>query len=68
MIEWTIPDMTCNHCAANVTREVQALDPAARVEIDLASRQVRVQTDTEPGPIAQALARAGYAPSPAAPG
>ena len=62
MIEWNIPTMTCGHCVGVVTKTVRAADPNAEVQIDLASRTVRVQTSQDPAPIAKALAAEGYAP------
>lgn len=35
--------MTCNHCVRSVTAAVHALDPAAKVEVDLAQGLVRVE-------------------------
>lgn len=34
--------MTCAHCVRNVTRAVQAVDPAASVDVDLASGEVTI--------------------------
>ena len=41
MIEMTLPTMTCGHCVKTVTRTVQQIDPAATVEIDLATQPGR---------------------------
>ncbi|MCP6133758.1 cation transporter, partial [Klebsiella pneumoniae] len=35
--------MTCGHCVKAVTRALQAQDAEARVEVDLAGQQVKVQ-------------------------
>lgn len=63
MIDWTIPTMTCGHCSGVVTKTVQAADPRARLEIDLASRRVRIQTEADPAALAAALAAEGYRPA-----
>lgn len=65
MIEWTIPTMTCGHCAGVVTRTVLGADPQAQVEIDLPTHAVRVRTVAEPAALARQLAEEGYAPEPA---
>ncbi|MEX8519528.1 MAG: heavy-metal-associated domain-containing protein [Leptothrix sp. (in: b-proteobacteria)] len=60
MIELTLPDMTCGHCAATVKRTVAALDPAAQVDIDLPTHQVRIDTQVDGDKVKQALAEEGY--------
>lgn len=60
MYELQIIDMTCGHCASKVTKTVMDLDAAAKVEIDLPSQKVRVQSDTALADISEALADAGY--------
>lgn len=62
VIEWNIPNMTCGHCVGVVTETVRAADPNAEVQIDLASKTVRVQTGQDPASIAKALAAEGYTP------
>ncbi len=66
MIELNIPDMTCGHCVGVVTKTIQASDPAAVVDIDLATKRVRVQTTLDRAALAAALSEEGYAPAPAA--
>ena len=41
---FNVQGMTCGHCVKAVTRAVQEQDAAAKVEVDLAARQVRVQS------------------------
>ena len=62
MLEFDITAMTCGHCAGVVTRTVQALDPRAEVQIDLAAHKLRVETGQDRAAVAAALADAGYAP------
>jgi len=40
MITFEVNDMTCGHCVSSITRAVKALDPAAKVQIDLAAHRV----------------------------
>jgi copper chaperone len=65
MIEWTIPTMSCGHCAGVIERTVKGLDPQARLTIDLPSHRVSVQTTADEKALAAALAEEGYAPVPA---
>ena len=60
MIEFTVEKMKCGGCSANVERAVKALDPAARVEIDLAQKLVRVQSDLPASNLAKTISEAGY--------
>ena len=56
----TVDDMTCKHCVGRVTKSVQALDQHAKVEIDLASGQVRIDSGADLDKIVDAIDAAGY--------
>ena len=60
MIELKLPDMTCGHCVKTVTTTVQKLDPAAKVDCDLAEHRVRIDTALPRERVVQALAIEGY--------
>jgi copper chaperone len=54
--------MHCGHCIRAITRAVQALDPAARVHVDLAAGTVDVESDAATPPqILEAIGAEGYA-------
>jgi copper chaperone CopZ len=65
MLTLKVEGMSCGHCVAAVTRAVQSVLPGAKVDVDLASGGVVVNT-TKPlaqGEVAQvqsAIAEAGY--------
>jgi copper chaperone len=63
MLEFTIPAMSCGHCVKAVTQAVREIDPQADVQVDLASKQVTVQTTAAREAVVAALAEAGYAPA-----
>ncbi len=63
MIELTLPDMTCGHCVRTVTQTVQAVDAQAKVEIDLPTHRVRIESARERAAFAKALSDEGYAPA-----
>jgi copper chaperone len=63
MIELNLPDMTCGHCASTVAKTVAFVDPAAKVEVDLDSKSVRIQSTEERQDFAEALTDAGYPPA-----
>lgn len=59
-MKFYVPDMSCGHCTAAITKEIAALDPAARVTPDLTSRTVDVETAQTDDAVAQAIKTAGY--------
>lgn len=60
MLKMNVPDMTCGHCAGVVTKAVQSVDAAARIDIDLKSKTVSVETSADAAKVAEALDAAGY--------
>ena len=63
MHEFTIADMSCGHCVGVITRTVQQLDPLARVQTDLASKKVLVESSQPREALTHALDEAGYTPA-----
>jgi copper chaperone len=63
MIQLTVPDMTCGHCASTITRALKDADPHAKIEISVRDRLVRVETKLASGEIAHCIAEAGYTPT-----
>ncbi|MCI1040030.1 heavy-metal-associated domain-containing protein [Pseudomonas putida] len=57
---FNVQGMTCGHCVKAVTRAVQEQDAAAKVEIDLTARQVRVQSELGQEQILTAIRDEGY--------
>jgi copper chaperone len=62
MIEFTVDDMTCGHCASTITRAVKDVDAASRCEIDLAGKKVRIESAHSAGEFRAAIEEAGYTP------
>lgn len=60
MYELTVEGMSCGHCVGRVTKTVQELDAGAKVDIDLASKKVRIDSRAELERIAAAIDEAGY--------
>jgi copper chaperone len=63
MNEFRVDAMSCGHCVRAVTEALHAADPAAKVEVDLAQKTVRVESAQPRATLATALAEAGYAPA-----
>ncbi|MFO1133068.1 MAG: heavy-metal-associated domain-containing protein [Hyphomicrobiales bacterium] len=59
-MKFNVPDMSCGHCVATITKAVKALDPAAEVKTDLAAKSVTVESAVPASSIARALDEAGY--------
>ena len=65
MQQFKVSGMSCGHCVRAVTQAIQALDPVARVEVDLAAQLVRVESSLEVERIEAAIAEEGYEVAPA---
>jgi copper chaperone len=61
MYELQVEGMTCNHCVAAVTKSVKEIDANAKVDIDLATHKVCIDSTAKIDDIKSAVAEAGYA-------
>jgi len=59
-MKFTVDGMTCGHCVRAITRAVQALDPAAKVQVDLGAKTVEVAARVPAERVAAAIAAEGY--------
>jgi copper chaperone len=64
MIQLNVPDMSCGHCVASITRAVQEVDAGAKVEVDLGLKRVSIASTLPPASFVAAIAAAGYTPAP----
>ena len=57
-----VQGMSCGHCVSSVRSEVSAIGGVTAVEVDLASGQVNVTSDTpiDPDAVTAAVEEAGY--------
>lgn len=60
MYEIDVEKMTCGGCASRVKKSVQEIDRDAKIEVDLAAKKVRVETDADVNAVAAAISGAGY--------
>lgn len=63
-MKFHVPEMSCGHCTAAITKEINALDPQAKVTSDLETRTVEVMTEQPNGAVIDAIKAAGYASAP----
>lgn len=61
MIELQVEGMSCTHCISKVTRAIRELDVHAKVDVDLKSRTVRIESPADLTEIKSAVSDAGYA-------
>lgn len=60
MTTFAVKGMTCGHCVKAVTRAVHDVDAQAKVEVDLDSGKVQVDSTMPAAAIERAIAEAGY--------
>lgn len=60
MYNFQVKDMTCSHCVATVEKAVKSVDGNAKVNIDLGTLAVKIESDQPASNFAEAIADAGY--------
>lgn len=60
MYQLQVENMSCGHCVGAVTKAVQAVDAAAKVEVDLGAKSVKIDSTTPLAPLKSAIADAGF--------
>lgn len=63
MVQFSVPAISCSHCVGMVTEALKQADPQARVEVDLASKSVTVDSTRDRATLSAALTEAGYPPA-----
>lgn len=64
MTEFTVQDMTCNSCVRRITKAITELDPQAKVNVDLGTKQVSIESTQNPEALCAKISGAGYTPVP----
>jgi copper chaperone len=61
MTSFRVDNMTCGHCTAVITEALQAIDPSARIRVNLGAHQVDIDSPTaDVFRLHSAIANAGY--------
>jgi copper chaperone len=60
MAKFNVPDMTCGHCEATVSKAIKEIDGSADVKADLSSHKIDVTSTADNNAILAALDAAGY--------
>ncbi len=63
MIAFEVKDMSCGHCVGVISDAVNAADPGAKIEIDLAIHRVNIEPcSSDMARLSAAIQAAGYSP------
>ncbi|MNS44609.1 Copper chaperone CopZ [compost metagenome] len=57
---FNVEGMSCGHCVRAITQAVQAQDPAASVRVDLAAKEVGVESALTTQQVIDAISEEGY--------
>jgi copper chaperone len=57
---FNVEGMSCGHCVKAITQAVQDKDPAATVRVDLAAREVGVESALSAEQVIEAISEEGY--------
>ena len=57
---FSVEGMTCGHCVKAVTQAVQSKDPAASVKVDLAAKEVGVESRLSADDVIGLITAEGY--------
>ena len=60
---FNVQGMSCGHCVKAITNAVQAKDPAASVRVDLAAKEVGVESALSAEQVIEVISEEGYAVS-----
>jgi copper chaperone len=57
---FNVQGMSCGHCVKAITNAVQAKDPAASVRVDLAAKEVGVDSSLSAEQVIEVISEEGY--------
>ncbi|MCW2242845.1 heavy-metal-associated domain-containing protein [Azospirillum canadense] len=60
MLSFKVPDMSCGGCAASVRKALGTVEGVQEVEVDLATKDVRVAGSAKPDLVRAAIEKAGF--------
>lgn len=62
-MEFIVSDMTCGGCANAITRAVSAADSAAKLDIDVPMKRVKITSTLAEQQLVEVIEAAGFHPS-----
>jgi len=60
MLTFKVEDMTCGHCVGVITKAIKAEDESAKVEIDLLTKTVKIESRESAENFVSVITEAGY--------
>ena len=60
MLTFKVSDMKCENCAAKISESIQAIEPKAKINVDLDSKLVTVDSGASDESIKKAVVTAGF--------
>lgn len=63
MLTFTVPDMSCGHCASTIGKAARSAAPGAEVNVDLGTKRVEITGEADRGAVVAAIRVAGYEPA-----
>ncbi|WOD14202.1 heavy-metal-associated domain-containing protein [Paraburkholderia kirstenboschensis] len=62
-MEFEVKDMSCGGCANSITRAVNSVDPAARLDIDVTTKVVKIDSTLPLDRLVAVIEQAGFHPT-----
>lgn len=59
----SVPTIECQKCADSITKAIHTVDPEAKVAVDIAAKQVNVETTAQESSLREAITTAGHDPA-----
>jgi len=59
-LQLTIPSMACSACSDTITRAIEAIDPNVKVNANLKTKVVSIETQAAEAEVKQAITTVGY--------
>ncbi len=60
MITLNVPSIKCDGCAEVITNEIKANDPQAKIEVDVETKTVKVETTAQEDSVKEMIISAGH--------
>lgn len=63
-MQFQVNDMVCNHCVEHITKAIIDKDPTAKVQCNISTKMVMVDSSLDESIVMQAIKESGYVPVP----
>lgn len=62
MYVFKVNDISCNHCVQSITQAALEVDNNAKVNVDISSKTVSIESNADQALFREAITEAGYTP------